>query len=90
MVFYGTALLIARLRGYKLGGHTVVRCREGHLFTTLWIPGVKFKALDFGWWRVQRCPVSEHWSVVTPVKESSLTDDERDAAAAHHDNLRIP
>jgi len=28
------------LRGYPLGGQVVVRCREGHLFTTLWIPSV--------------------------------------------------
>jgi len=28
------------LRGYPIGGRLVVRCRQGHLFTTLWIPGV--------------------------------------------------
>jgi hypothetical protein len=31
------------LRGYPLGGNLVVRCREGHLFRTLWIPGVSLK-----------------------------------------------
>jgi hypothetical protein len=38
--------LIARRLGYRLGGDVVVRCRQGHLFTTLWIPGVKLKAVD--------------------------------------------
>jgi hypothetical protein len=28
-----------RLLGYNMGGNVVVRCRQGHLFTTLWIPG---------------------------------------------------
>jgi hypothetical protein len=71
------ATLVARARGYGIGGRTVVRCRRGHLFTTLWIPGVSVKALRLGWWRVQRCPVGRHWSVVSPVKESSLTRAER-------------
>ena len=38
--------LIARRLGYNLGTDTVVRCRQGHLFTTIWIPGIKFKELD--------------------------------------------
>jgi hypothetical protein len=33
-----------RLLGYNMGGNLVVRCRQGHLFTTIWIPGVKLKA----------------------------------------------
>ena len=33
----------ARLLGYSVGGYTVVRCRQGHLFTTIWIPGVKLR-----------------------------------------------
>lgn len=31
--------LAIRRRGYGVAGNVVVRCREGHLFTTLWIPG---------------------------------------------------
>jgi hypothetical protein len=61
------------LRGYPIGGKLVVRCRQGHLFRTLWIPGVSVKALRLGWWRIQRCPVGGHWSIVTPVKESELS-----------------
>jgi hypothetical protein len=81
--------VLARLLGYKLGLRTVVRCRQGHLFTTIWIPGVKLKALDLVVARVQRCPVGGHWTLVTPVREAALSDDERRSAAGHRD-ARIP
>jgi hypothetical protein len=84
-----TATLIARRLGYKLGANTVVRCRKGHLFTTIWIPGVKLKALDLGLARIQRCPVGSHWSLVTPVRDSELTDEERRFARTHRD-VRLP
>jgi hypothetical protein len=61
--------VVARRAGYKVGGNTIVRCRQGHLFTTLWIPGVMVKGLDFGVARWQRCPVGNHWSLVTPVRD---------------------
>lgn len=77
------------LRARRLGGSLVVRCRRGHLFTTLWIPGVSLKALRLGWWRIQRCPVGRHVSIVTPVRESDLDAEERREAARHRD-LRIP
>jgi len=83
------AMFVARRRGYKLGGRTIVRCRRGHLFTTIWIPGVKLKALDLGVARLQHCPVGKHWGLVTPVQDSDLTDQEREFARAHHD-VRIP
>lgn len=73
------------LRTHRLGGNVVVRCRDGHLFTTLWIPGASVKALRLGMWRVQRCPVGGHWTIVAPVNEAELTEDERRAAHAHHD-----
>jgi hypothetical protein len=81
--------VVARRRGYHLGGTTVVRCRQGHLFTTVWIPGVSLKALRLGWWRFQRCPVGKHFSLVTPVRDADLTDRERNLASARHD-VRIP
>jgi hypothetical protein len=80
-----TGTAIARRRGYNIGGNSVVRCRRGHLFTTIWIPGVNFKSLDLGLARVQRCPVAKHWSLVVPVKDSDLTEKERSFAHAHHD-----
>lgn len=85
----GAGTLAARALGYKLGLHTVVRCRDGHLFTTIWIPGVKLKALDLGVARIQRCPVGHHWTVVVPVREANLTEEQRREAAAHRD-VRLP
>ena len=79
---------VARRMGYKIGGNTVVRCRQGHLFTTLWIPGVKLKAIDLGVARIQHCPVGRHWSLVVPVREADLSEDERHFAAEHRD-IRI-
>jgi hypothetical protein len=79
------ATLLARRRGYLFGGNTIVRCRRGHLYTTIWVPGVKLKALDLGIARLQYCPVGKHWSLVTPVRDSDLTDEERRFARAHHD-----
>jgi hypothetical protein len=78
-----------KLRGYPIGGNLVVRCRKGHLFTTIWIPGASLKSVRFGWWRLQRCPVGKHWSIVTPVKESELTETETRTASEHKD-LRLP
>ncbi len=73
----------------RIGGNTIVRCRDGHLFTTIWIPGASLKSLRLGWWRLQRCPVGPHWSLVTPVRESELTEEERKLARARTDT-RIP
>jgi hypothetical protein len=81
--------LVARRRGYNMGGNVIVRCRQGHLFTTIWIPGASLKALRLGWSRFQRCPVGKHWTLVTPVKPSSLTDEEKRTAAENRD-IRIP
>ena len=72
-------------RAHRLGGNVVVRCRDGHLYTTLWIPAVSVKSLRLVWWRFQHCPVGHHWSLVTPVNESTLTEAERRSAHGHHD-----
>lgn len=76
-------------RGYGLGGNVVVRCRRGHLFTTIWIPGVSVKAVRLGWWRLQRCPFGAHWSIVTPVSRAALTEQER-ASAGERKDVRLP
>jgi hypothetical protein len=76
-------------RGYGLGGNVVARCRDGHLFTTLWIPGISVKSLRLGPWRFQHCPVGHHWSSVTPVRKADLGEEERREAGAVHDR-RIP
>ena len=58
-------------RGYGVGGRVEVECRDGHRFTTLWIPGASLTSVRLGWWRFQRCPVGRHWSLVTPVQTPS-------------------
>jgi hypothetical protein len=73
------------LRSRRLGGNLIVRCRQGHLFTTLWIPAASVKSLRFVWWRFQYCPVGRHWSIVTPVREDALSEDEQRLARAQHD-----
>ncbi len=78
-----------RTRGYGLGGNVVVRCRRGHLFTTIWIPGASFKSVRLGWWRLQRCPVGRHWTIVAPVDRSELPEAELQLAAERRD-VRIP
>lgn len=75
--------------GYNLGPNTVVRCRKGHLFTTIWIPGVNLKEVDLIVARIQHCPVGKHWSLVVPVKEKDLTEEERRSAREDHD-IPIP
>lgn len=81
--------VVARRLGYKVGGRTIVRCRQGHLFTTIWIPGVTVKAIKLGWFRFQRCPVGHHWSLVSPVRDADLTAMERVMAERRRD-VQIP
>ena len=76
-------------RGYPIGGNLIVRCRNGHLFTTLWVPSASLKALRLGWVIFQWCPVGHHWSLVTPMRESELTAKEQRRARAQHD-LPLP
>jgi hypothetical protein len=67
-----------RRKGYTIPGRTIVRCSKGHLFRTTWIEGGSLKAVRLGpLTRYQRCPVGPHWSIVHPVKEEDLTEDER-------------
>ena len=90
VVLLVVATLVARRRGYSgLGGNTIVRCRRGHLFTTIWVPGASIKAVRLGWVRLQYCPVGAHWTLVKPVKESTLSEDERRLAAETKD-VRVP
>jgi hypothetical protein len=86
---YVLGTLAARRRGYNLGRNVIVRCRRGHLFTTVWVPGMTLKSLKLGWWRLQWCPVGRHVSLVHPVKVSELNDEERRFAEEHRD-VRLP
>lgn len=66
-----------------------VRCRDGHLFTTIWIPFVSFKAVRLGPERLQRCPVGNHWTAVARLDPARLDAAELERARAVHD-VRIP
>jgi hypothetical protein len=77
------------LHGSPTGRNVAVRCKRGHLFTTIWIPGASLKSLRFGWWRLQWCPVGKHWSFVTPVRDGTLAGVQRRVASRRHD-LQIP
>ena len=66
-----------------------VRCRDGHLFTTIWIPLASLKAVRLGDRRYQRCPVGRHWTTVTPLDPATTSAEDLAAAAAVHD-IRIP
>ena len=81
--------IAARRRGYAIGGECVVRCLQGHLFTTIWLPGGSLKAVRLGWFRFQWCPVGEHWTAVAPVRDSDLTPSEKWFAQQHRD-MRLP
>ncbi len=67
----------------------VVRCRDGHLFTTVWVPLASFKAVRLSGRRWQRCPVGRHWTMVAPVDEAGLDSATLAAARSIHD-IRIP
>jgi len=82
-------MAVLALRGYRIGGNVVVRCRRGHLFTTIWVPGASLKSLRLGWWRFQHCPVARHWSIVSPVRDSDLTEEQRRIARENKD-IRVP
>lgn len=89
VILLAAGTFAARRMGYKLGRETIVRCADGHLFTTIWIPGASLKAVRLGMVRWQRCPVGKHWSLVSPVREADLTDAERQLAEQWQD-VRVP
>lgn len=68
---------------------TPVRCSDGHLFTTIWMPLGSVKAVRLGGRRFQRCPVGRHWSVVRPLQPGSSGPEELSRAAVVHD-IRVP
>jgi hypothetical protein len=84
---YVVGSIVATRAGYRLGRNAIARCRQGHLFSTIWIPGGSLKAIRLGLWRIQWCPVGRHVDLVRLVKESDLTESEREFAASHRDTL---
>jgi len=66
-----------------------VRCRAGHLFTTIWMPLGSVKAVRLGGRRIQYCPVGHHWTTVERLDETSAGRADLELAAAVHD-IPIP
>jgi F0F1-type ATP synthase membrane subunit c/vacuolar-type H+-ATPase subunit K len=86
---YAVGAVVAIGQGYSFGLNVVARCRQDHLFTTVWIPGASVKAVRLGLWRVQWCPAGRHVALVHLVKDADLSESERAFAAAHRD-VRVP
>lgn len=89
----GMVLLLAFALAGLLGAlerfERPVRCRKGHLFTTIWVPFGSLKALRLGRKRFQYCPVGNHWTMVTRLDEASARRKELAKARATRD-LRLP
>jgi hypothetical protein len=82
-------MLMRRTRagsGYRFGRDVYVRCRAGHVFLTTWIPGVSFKAVRLGLVRLQHCPVGDHLTAVTLLRDEDLSQYERQLARRFRDS----
>ena len=80
-------VVVSKARGRPaLGGHIVVRCSKGHVFRTTWSSLGSLTSIRLGSARWQRCPVGNHWSLVKPVNDSELTDEDRRQLAAQNPN----
>jgi hypothetical protein len=77
---------MSRVQGYRFGHDVIVRCRDGHLFTTTWIPMMSFKAIRFGLVRMQHCPVGNHVTAVRLMRDEDITPAQRLEASRHHDS----
>jgi hypothetical protein len=77
---------MSRSRGYRFGRDVIVRCRDGHLFVTTWIPMMSVKAIRLGLVRIQRCPVGNHVTAVRLMRDEDLTPAELREASRHHDS----
>ena len=66
-----------------------VWCKDGHLFTTIWIPLGSLKAIRWFDRRYQYCPVGHPFTAVFPVKTSNADEGDLERAALVHD-IRIP
>jgi hypothetical protein len=86
---FGTLAITGRRETVFERFSTQVRCEQGHLYTTIWVPLASLKAVRLGSSRYQRCPVGGHWSRTSRVDPGELTPEEAASAAAVHD-IRIP
>lgn len=66
----------------------VVRCRHGHIYRSVWVPGGSLKALRWFDTRLQWCPVGRHWSWTRRVPAAELSPAELAEANSVH-GLRL-
>jgi hypothetical protein len=66
-----------------------VRCSQGHLYTSTWLPYASVKALRLGRRRWQHCPVGHHWAMTTRLDPAITTSGDLAEASKVHD-WRIP
>lgn len=76
-------------RGFEFGRDVIVQCSKGHHYTTIWVPGLSFKAIRWGAIRIQRCPVGKHWAITRLVNPRDVTPEISELAAKYHD-IQIP
>jgi hypothetical protein len=88
VAFAGGAVVAAR-KGYKNGGEVVARCRQGHLFMTVWVDRFSWHRLDVGFAKIQRCPVGDHLTVVRPVETSALSAEDKKSAKQTRDSVHL-
>ncbi len=65
---------------------TIVRCSQGALYSTIWLPLGSLKAIRLGSARIQRCPVHHKWERARKVDPTSLTGEELASATATWDS----
>jgi hypothetical protein len=53
-------------RGYRIAGTRWSAAAKVTCSRRIRISGAALKAVRFGWWRLQRCPVGNHWSIRDP------------------------
>ena len=85
VVIYVVGTIIARRRGY--GGWAAAPWFAVARVTSTRRSGFRelLVLLRLGWWRLQWCPVGRHWSLVAPVKDSELTEEDRLLAEQYRD-----
>jgi len=90
LLAFAAGAAIASRKGFKRNGEVIARCRQGHLFTTVWVGRFTWRQLDLGFARIQRCPVDGRLTVVRPVDVFELTAEEKRAAKRIRDDSPRP
>ncbi len=66
-----------------MGYWRVMRCKQGHLFETPFLPLVSLKAVKLPQGRFQRCPVDGRWGICELQFTADLSEDELEQARQH-------